>query len=115
MVLHCTLRGLRFGIAPDIGRGRVNRAGGCVAMPEKCADCTIPAESGDSSFRQGPNPARAVIPAEAGIQPGAETRVADKTKAPLRGFSGSKGLKPQEPRSPGMTAQQHKLEQGAHP
>ena len=36
MVLGCRARGLRFGIGPDIRRGHVNKAGGCVAMPQAC-------------------------------------------------------------------------------
>ncbi len=38
MVLGCDKRGLRFGIEPDIKRGRVNKAGGCVAMPAACSE-----------------------------------------------------------------------------
>jgi hypothetical protein len=37
MVMGCGVKGLRFGIAPDIAKGRVNKAGGCVAMPRECA------------------------------------------------------------------------------
>jgi hypothetical protein len=36
LVMGCARHGLRFGIEPDIRRGHVNKAGGCVAMPEKC-------------------------------------------------------------------------------
>jgi hypothetical protein len=36
-VLGCPIRKLRFGIQPDIAAGRVNKDGGCVAMPERCA------------------------------------------------------------------------------
>jgi hypothetical protein len=36
MVMGCGRFGLRFGTAPDIARGHVNKAGGCVGMPEKC-------------------------------------------------------------------------------
>lgn len=36
MVMHCRLHGLRFGIEPDLRRGHVNKAGGCVAMPREC-------------------------------------------------------------------------------
>ncbi len=38
MVLHCRLHGLRFGCEPDLRRGHVNRAGGCVAMPGQCGE-----------------------------------------------------------------------------
>lgn len=38
MVMGCSVRGLRFGIAPDIARGHVNKAGGCVAMPRECGE-----------------------------------------------------------------------------
>ena len=36
LVLGCGAKGLRFGIAPDLRRGHVNRAGGCVPMPQRC-------------------------------------------------------------------------------
>ncbi|HEY5993929.1 MAG TPA: hypothetical protein VIU46_04925 [Gallionellaceae bacterium] len=36
LVMGCGKRGLRFGIAPDIRRNHVNKAGGCVAMPREC-------------------------------------------------------------------------------
>ncbi len=36
MVMGCGPLRLRFGIAPDLARGHVNKAGGCVAMPQRC-------------------------------------------------------------------------------
>lgn len=36
LVMGCGKRDLRFGIAPDLRRGHVNKAGGCVAMPREC-------------------------------------------------------------------------------
>ncbi len=36
MVMGCGPKGLRFGIAEDIRRGHVNKAGGCVEMPREC-------------------------------------------------------------------------------
>ncbi len=38
LVLGCARRNLRFGVAPDIRRGHVNKAGGCVAMPASCSE-----------------------------------------------------------------------------
>lgn len=38
LVMGCGKHGLRFGIAPDIRHGYVNRAGGCAAMPQTCTD-----------------------------------------------------------------------------
>ncbi|HKB60061.1 MAG TPA: hypothetical protein VKC56_08475 [Gallionellaceae bacterium] len=37
MVMGCGQRDLRFGIAPDLARGHVNKAGNCVPMPGACA------------------------------------------------------------------------------
>lgn len=38
MVMGCAPKGLRFGAAPDLQRGHVNKAGECVAMPRECAE-----------------------------------------------------------------------------
>jgi len=38
LVMGCTRQNLRFGLAPDIKRGYVNREGGCVAMPGECGE-----------------------------------------------------------------------------
>jgi hypothetical protein len=38
LVLGCKRRDVRFGIAPDLNRGYVNKAGGCVAMPQLCKE-----------------------------------------------------------------------------
>lgn len=40
LVMGCGQRQLRFGIAPDIRRGHVNKAGECVAMPKMCRMAT---------------------------------------------------------------------------
>ncbi len=38
MVLGCPLHVMRFGIMPDLKRGRVNKAGNCVPMPRQCRE-----------------------------------------------------------------------------
>ncbi len=38
MVMGCAKSGSRFGIAPDICKGHVNKAGGCVEMPRECGE-----------------------------------------------------------------------------
>ncbi len=38
LVLGCKRRNVRFGIEADLARGFVNKAGGCVAMPQLCKE-----------------------------------------------------------------------------
>ena len=52
MVMGCALKGLRFGTAPDIRRGHVNKAGDCVPMPQACEAPGAAADQRDAGQRR---------------------------------------------------------------